>query len=102
MQRTGKHRKVPETKKKKKPSPRVMIAAAVGVAVAVVLLVSFWPRGTSAYNRDPAEMRQMERQGLEAGMQAEIERATARGASQAEINRIRADYQKEINNRAKE
>jgi predicted NAD/FAD-binding protein len=102
VKRKSRHDEEEEQKKKKKQT--YALYGGIGVAVLVVLVAAVWLTGGrhgGNANPDPAQLRQAEHDGLEKLMQSEIDRATARGASAAEIDKIRATYRDELKARSK-
>jgi hypothetical protein len=97
------HRGLPHKKRKDPPKSNVKLYAAAGVLVtlAVAGAVFIPGRGSRMPDRfepqDPIEAARKERRLLEKTCEDDVARATARGASPQEIEKLKASYQVQIN-----
>ena len=97
------HRGLPSKKRKEPPkSSKVKLYVAAGVFVVLAVAGAIFIPGRSRMPdrfeaQDPIEAARKERRLLEKTLEDDVARATARGASREEIEKLKASYQVQIN-----
>ena len=97
------HRGLPRKRKEppKRSNVKLYVAAGVFVVLALAGAIFIPGRGSRMPDRfeaqDPIEAARKERRLLEKTLEDDVARATARGASREEIEKLKASYQVQIN-----